>query len=685
MLNLRIARGRCLPLGASAVPDGVNFAMLSEHATAVFLVLYPIDGREPLAEVTLHPRRNRTGNHWHVLVAGLPPGFCYGWRVDGPRGSGHCFDPSIVLIDPSTTALTDGAPWGAYSEPMQRITARRSVFLRRPFHWQEDAPLVTPLEDSIIYELHVRGFTCHGSSGVAHPGTFLGLVEKIPYLQSLGVTAVELLPIHEFDECDCTFFNPDTKERLHNFWGYNSIAFAAPKAAYAASARDHGQVNEFREMVRAFHAAGIEVILDVVFNHTGEGDYRGRTSSFRGMDNRLYYMIGPDGRYLNFSGCGNTVNCNHPVVRGLLLDCLRYWVADMHIDGLRFDLASVMGRDEEGRVMVDPPVVEMIAADAVLGDTKLIAEPWDAAGLYQVGHFPYGRRWSEWNGMYRDCVRRFWRGDPGLTAELATRICGSSDLYEPSGRLPAHSVNFVTCHDGFTLWDQVSHNRKHNRANGEEERDGADENWSWNCGVEGPTNDSRIHSLRRRQVRNLFATLMLSQGVPMILAGDEFLRTQRGNNNAWCQDNEISWVDWSLAEMNADFLRFAREMIALRKRHPALRRRRFLKPGEVRWHGVEVGRPDFLPTSRTLAMTLDGRATGREPDRDFYVAFNAWKEAVRFTIPPPPQGRKWRRAVDTALVSPQDIVGLDQGPIIGEGSGYVLGGFALLVVIGEGP
>jgi glycogen operon protein len=667
------------------VPDGVNFAMLSEHATAVFLVLYPIDGQEPLAEVTLHPRRNRTGNHWHVQVTGLPPGFCYGWRVDGPRGPGHCFDSSVVLIDPSTTALTDGAPWGASCEPQARVTARRSVFLRRPFHWQEDAPLVTPLEDSIIYELHVRGFTCHGSSGVAHPGTFLGLVEKIPYLQSLGVTAVELLPIHEFDECDCTFFNPDTKERLRNFWGYNSIAFAAPKAAYAASGPRHDQAAEFREMVRSFHAAGIEVILDVVFNHTGEGDYRGRTSSFRGMDNRLYYMIGPDGRYLNFSGCGNTVNCNHPVVRGLMMNCLHYWVADMHIDGLRFDLASVMGRDEEGRVMVDPPVVEMIAADAVLADTKLIAEPWDAAGLYQVGHFPYGRRWSEWNGMYRDCVRRFWRGDPGLTGELATRICGSSDLYERSGRLPNHSVNFVTCHDGFTLWDQVSYNRKHNRANGEQERDGADENWSWNCGIEGPTNDPKIHESRRRQARNLFATLLLSQGVPMILAGDEFLRTQQGNNNAWCQDNEISWVDWSLTERNADFLRFAREMIALRKRHPALRRRRFLKPGEVRWHGVEVGRPDFSPTSRTLALTLDGRATGREPDRDFYIAFNAWKDPVRFVVPPSPQGRRWRRAVDTALAPPQDIVGLDQGPIISEGSGYVLGGYALLMLIGEGP
>jgi glycogen operon protein len=631
----------------------------------------------------LHPRRNRTGNHWHVHVAGLPPTFSYGWRVDGPRGPGHCFDANVVLLDPASTGLSGGFPWGQPCEPQQRITSRRSLYMRRPFHWGEDVPLVTPWEDSIIYELHVRGFTCHPSSGVAHPGTFAGLVEKIPYLQSLGVTAVELLPIHEFDESDCTFVNPDTGERLRNFWGYNSIAFAAPKAAYAASGADHGQVLEFREMVRALHSAGIEVILDVVFNHTGEGDYRGRTSSFRGLDNRLYYMLGPDGRYFNFSGCGNTVSCNHPVVRHLLMECLRYWVADMHIDGLRFDLASVLGRDEDGKIMVDPPVVESIAADGVLAETKLIAEPWDAAGLYQVGHFPYGRRWSEWNGMYRDQVRRFWRGDPGMTGDLATRICGSADLYEKTGRLPAHSINFVTCHDGFTLHDLVSYQRKRNRANGEHDRDGTQENYSANCGIEGPTDNPDVAGLRRRQARNLFATLMLSQGVPMILAGDEFLRTQQGNNNAWCQDNEVSWLDWALATRNADFLRFVREMIALRKRHPALRRRSFLRPGDVRWHGTEPYKPDFAATSRTLALTLDGRGTGREADRDFYIAFNAWREALRFTVAPGPQGKHWRRVVDTALASPLDIVGPDEGPVVHEWSGYTMAPYSLLVLIAE--
>jgi glycogen operon protein len=676
-------------LGATALPDGVNFALLCRHGTAVSLVLTGADTNEPLAEIPLHPRKNRTGNHWHIQVAGLPPTFRYGWRVDGPSGGGHRFDPGRVLLDPAATAISDGADWGCPVESNGHPPSRHSLFFRRSFNWQEDAPPLTPFEDSIVYELHVRGFTCHASAGVAHPGTFAGLVERIPYLQQLGVTAVELLPIHEFDENDCIFRNPQTGERLRNFWGYNSIAFAAPKAAYASSGRDNGQINEFREMVRAFHAAGIEVILDVVFNHTGEGDHRGHTYSFRGLDNELYYMLAPDGSYMNFSGCGNTLNCNHPVVRQLLLNCLRFWVADMHVDGLRFDLASVFGRDYRGHVLVEPPVVELIAEDGVLADTKLIAEPWDAAGLYQVGRFPYGRRWSEWNGRYRDDVRRFWRGDPGMTGALATCLCGSADLYQASGRQPRHSVNFITCHDGFTLWDLVSYNHKHNEANGEGNRDGCDANWSWNCGAEGPTDDPEVLGLRRRQARNLVATLLLSQGVPMLLAGDEFLRTQGGNNNAWCQDNEIGWVNWSLAGPNADFLRFVREMIALRRRHPALRRRGFFRgPGadhqpDILWHGVEPGCPDFSPSSRTLALALDGRQTGREPDRDFYMAFNAWRAPVSFRLPGSPTGRTWRRAIDTALAPPLDIVRPEEGPEVPANTVYPVASFSLLVLISE--
>jgi glycogen operon protein len=542
---------------------------------------------------------------------------------------------------------------------------------------------LTPLEDSIVYELHVRGFTWHPSSMVAHPGTFLGLTAKIPYLKSLGVTAVELLPIHEFDECDCPFTNPATGEKLRNFWGYNSIGFAAPKAAYASSSKEYDQLNEFRQMIRAFHAAGLEVYLDVVFNHTGEGDHRGRTYSFRGLDNGLYYMVAPDGRYLNFTGCGNTVNCNHPVVRQMLLNCLRFWVADMHVDGLRFDLASILGRDYAGRVLVEPPVVEMIAEDSVLADTKLIAEPWDAGGLYQVGMFPFGRRWSEWNGKFRDDVRRFWRGEPGVTDRLATRLCGSADLYESSNRLPRHSLNFITCHDGFTLWDLVSYDRKHNEANGEGNRDGNDDNISWNCGAEGPTKDPGVLALRRRQVRNLIATLLLSQGVPMLMAGDEFLRTQGGNNNAWCQDNEISWVDWTLAEANADFLRFTRELIGLRRRHSALKRTRFLNPGEVIWHGVEAYKPDFSGRSRALAMVLDGSRTGRETDCDFYMAFNAWKEPLAFSIPPSPQGRPWRRVIDTAKGSPEDVVAMENAQRIAVGKTYTVAPFSLVVLLSE--
>jgi glycogen operon protein len=684
MLTLRIARGKCLPLGASALPDGVNFALLCRHGDAVCLVLYPLEGAEPMAEIALHPRRNRTGDHWHVLVAGLPPAFSYGWRVDGPRGPGDCYDPMHVLLDPSATALSGGTRWAQFHEPLSQFTSRRSLYLRRPFHWQEDAPPLTPLEDTVVYELHVRGFTCHPSAQVAHPGTFAGLVEKIPYLQSLGVTAVELLPVHEFDECDCPFNDPQTGRPLRNFWGYNSLGFAAVKAAYASTGPEFGQLTEFREMVRAFHAAGLEVILDVVFNHTGEGDYRGRTSSFRGLDNRLYYLLAPQGQYLNFSGCGNTVNCNHPVVRQLLINCLRFWVADMHVDGLRFDLASVMGRDYQGNVLVEPPVVEMISEDSVLADTKLIAEPWDAAGLYQVGHFPYGRRWSEWNGQYRDQVRRFWRGEAGLAGALATRLCGSADLYEKSGRGPQHSINFITCHDGFTLGDLVSYNHKHNLANGEGNRDGMNENYSWSCGVEGPTDDPGVLGLRRRQARNLVATLFLSQGVPMLLAGDEFLRTQGGNNNAWCQDNEVSWVDWSFLARNADFWRFVKEMIALRRAHSALRRRTFPREGEVIWHGTEPYKPDFSPWSRTLALALDGSRTGREPDQDFYLAFNAWRESVSFRVPPPPQGRPWRRVIDTALSSPLDIVGADEGPHVAVGTPYAVAPHALVVLIGEG-
>ncbi|MBX9581226.1 MAG: glycogen debranching protein GlgX [Gemmataceae bacterium] len=748
MPTVTTSRGVPLPLGVSPAPDGLNFALLCRHGTAVTLVVLPEAGGPPLAEVELHPRRNRTGDLWHVQVRGLPDTFTYGWKVDGPAGPRTRFDPRRLLIDPACVLLSDGAGWAGTCQTDPDRTGRLSLYSRRPrYDWGDDAPPLTPLEDSVIYEVHVRGFTWHPSSGVRFPGTFRGLVEKIPYLKELGVTAVELMPVFEWDECDCPFTNPATGERLVNYWGYNPVAFAAPKAGLAATAKDHGQTREFRDMVKAFHAAGLEVYLDVVFNHTGEGDDRGRAYSFRGLDNELYYLLDADGRYLNYSGVGNTVNCNHPVVRDLIMTCLRFWVGDMHVDGFRFDLASVLGRDRSGNVLADPPVIESITEDGVLADAKLIAEPWDAAGLYQVGHFPFGRRWSEWNGPFRDDVRRFWRGENGLAPVLASRVCGSSDIYQWSGRLPRHSVNFVTCHDGFTLWDLVSYDDKHNEANGEGNRDGAGENDSWNCGAEGPTGDPGVLALRHKQARNLMATLFFSQGVPMILAGDEFLRTQRGNNNAWCQDNELSWVDWTLAETNADFLRFTRELIALRKRHPALRRRRFfvgeMRPAEgtgvrkfdqpeagpfphtgpvrpeeaglppmtpppvepprsgdrkavsapvladIHWHGTEPFKPDWGYFSRTVAFSLDGRFTGRELDHDyeidcdFYVAMNSWIDPVRFRVPPSPTRRRWRRVVDTARPSPDDFVPEGEGPVVEEGSYYTVEAHSLVVLVTE--
>ncbi len=472
-----------------------------------------------------------------------------------------------------------------------------------------------------------------------HPGTYAGLTEKIGYLKTLGITAVELLPIDEFDENDCHFVNPFTGEKLRNFWGYNPIAFCAPKAAYAHNPEGQAPWEDLGAMVDAFHEAGIEVYLDVVFNHTAEGGEGGPTYNFRGVDNALFYMLDEHGRYLNYSGCGNTFSSDHPVVRNFLLDCLRNWVVEGAVDGFRFDLASVLGRDRHGNVLVEPPVIKRISEDSLLRDTKLIAEPWDAAGLYQVGTFPGEGRWSDWNGRYRDDVRRFWRGDPGMTSALATRLCGSDDLYRDRG--PLHSINYICCHDGFTLSDLVSYNHKHNEANGEGNRDGSDANWSWNCGVEGPTDDRAVLQVRRRQVRNLMATLMLSQGVPMILGGDEFLRTQQGNNNAWCQDNadQLGRLDALRAQRRLPPLRADDDR--LRRAHPVLRRRTFFtgerggQPPEIVWHGVEPAKPDFSFDSRSLAFALDGRRSDRPNllDRDIYVAMNAYVEPLGFHDP----------------------------------------------------
>ncbi len=625
---LCVDRGVALPLGAEFLEDGINFAVFSSHATHVWLSLFRPGREAPFHEIALDPGANRTGHIWHIWISGLPRDVLYAWRMDlrpNPNPAIHRFDPGKYLLDPYAKVLAGGEQWG--------VAARRLCGLPHDrFDWRGDQPLNTPLAESVIYELHVRAFTRHDSSGVSAPGTYRGLAEKIPYLKDLGVTAVELMPVYEFEEADTDRVNPLTGERLLNLWGYHPIGFFAPNSAYGSAAAPGAAVTEFKEMVRAFHDAGIEVILDVVFNHTAEGDERGPTLSFRGLDNSLYYLLDSNGRYLNFSGCGNTLNCNHPVVRTLINDCLHYWVMEMHVDGFRFDLASILGRGKTGEPLPDPPLLERLAYDPVLANTKLIAEAWDAAGLYQVGTFPAWGRWAEWNGRYRDDLRRFVRGDSGLVPALAERLKGSPDLYARSGRQAQHSINFVTCHDGFTLADLVSYNQKHNEANGEDNRDGADGNFSWNCGVEGTTDDPEILALRRRQMRNFLILLFSSGGVPMLLAGDEFGRTQRGNNNAYCQDNETGWVDWRLAETNRDLVELVRSLIAFRRGHEVFGRIDWASPSgrehaEVLFHGVRLHQPDWSQDSRSLAMEAHWRG-----ERIFLIA-NAYWEPLEFELP----------------------------------------------------
>ncbi len=671
--SLLVLPGHPLPFGVIETRRGLNFAVFSSHATAMTLVLFASREYEPVLELPLDATVNRTGHVWHVELQGIDAGTRYGWRADRQpvrRDALHRFDPRDVLIDPYTTALTGGSVWGVV-EPRAGAAAagafprRRSLDVDSQFDWDGTRPPRVPLADKVIYELHVRGFTRHPTSGASQPGTYLGLLERIPYLKELGVTTVELLPVYEFDELENRAVNPLTGERLYNFWGYSPICFFAPKAAYAVNGRNGAQVAEFKTMVREFHRAGIEVFLDVVFNHTAEAALPpgGPSLSLRGLDNSVYYMLDPEtGAYLDYSGCGNTLNCNHPVVRTLIIDALRYWVAEMHVDGFRFDLASILGRGRDGQVLAVPPVLERIAADPVLADATLIAEAWDAAGLYQVGTFPAWGRWAEWNGPFRDQVRHFVRGDGGFTAARASRLAGSADLFQHSGRTPAYSINFVTCHDGFTLADLVAYDRKHNHANGENNRDGLNENVSWNGGVEGPTDDPAIRNLRARQVRNFLTLLLLSQGTPMLLAGDELGRSQAGNNNAYCQDNAISWVDWGLLETNRDLFRFAKTLIAFRRAHAVLRQNDFVtgqprglyRRADVMWHGVRLGEPDWGPQSRSLAMHLAGEHA-TEPDCDVYLAANAWQEDLVFELPAPLKGTRWVRVVDTAEPSPRDI------------------------------
>jgi len=684
--GFRFRRGHTLPFGATLRPDGVNFSVFSSAATSCTLVLFRLGEKQPMVEIPF-PDEFRIGDVYSMIVYGLDDeNVEYGFRFDGPWDPQHGerFDRTKILCDPYAHTIAGRDVWRNqpdWSDPYQH----RARLTFDDFDWEDDRQLEHPIQEVVIYEMHVRGFTAHASAKVGAPGTFVGLMEKIPYLQELGVNCVELLPIFEFDEWENHRLSPDRRNELVNYWGYSTLGFFAPKAAYAATGPLGIQTNEFKNLVKLLHKAGIEVILDVVFNHTAEGDHRGPTISFRGIDNRTYYMLTPEGDYLNFSGTGNTLNCNHPVVRNMVLDCLRYWVSFYHVDGFRFDLASILGRGEDGAPLANPPLLESLAYDPVLSKCKLIAEAWDAGGLYQVGSFPAYGRWAEWNGKFRDDVRRFLKGDAGLTGAIAQRVMGSPDLY--SGRGPCASVNFITCHDGFTLRDLFSYDSKHNEANGEDNRDGLDENNSWNCGAEGLTSDDGVNRLRLQLSKNAVALLLLSRGTPMMLMGDEIARTQRGNNNAYCQDNEISWMDWSLRDKNADLFRFVRLMLEFRRKHPVLRSNTFATKTDtvdsghpdLAFHGTVPGRPDFSPGSRTLAFRLCGQHAP-QPDDDIYVAMNMYWDALPFTLPAAGDGKRWRVAINTSMPSPQDICE-EPLPKLANQDQIIVGGRSLIVLV----
>ncbi|HVC21068.1 MAG TPA: glycogen debranching protein GlgX [Vicinamibacterales bacterium] len=679
--------GRPSPFGAHAHGAGVNFAVFSRHATRVQLELFDrADAAAPSRVIVLDPARNRTGDVWHTWVEGVRPGQLYGYRVDGPYcpSEGQRFNAHKLLLDPFATAIAPVDDWDfsaargydpaapesdvTLSTLDDTRTTPKCVFTDEAFDWQGDRPLHRPWSDTIIYEVHVRGCTIHPSAGVTAPGTFRGLIEKIPYFRDLGVTAVELMPVAEFNERDQIRINALTGERVTNYWGYNPVAFMAPKASYSSSGGEGQQTLEFREMVRAFHQADIEVVLDVVLNHTAEGNERGPTFSFRGFDNTVFYLLDEEApqRYRDYTGTGNTVNANHPVVRDILLETLRHWVVEMHVDGFRFDLASVLGRGRNGRLLADPPLLERIAEDPILRGVKLIAEAWDAAGAYQVGSFSE-RRWAEWNGRYRDDVRRFWRGDPGQLGLLASRLAGSADLYEHTGKSPHSSINFVTAHDGLTLNDLVSYASKHNEANGDGNRDGSDQNESENFGVEGPTGDPAVERARIRQIKNFLVTLFVSRGVPMILGGDEFRRTQGGNNNAYCQDNEISWFDWTLLKRHREVHAFVRGMIRFREAHSVLRADAFYTAAELQWFSPALQPPDWGNAGEQRLGALVAGGDGS----DLYLLFNASPAAVRFALPVSQQGI-WHLAVDTSREPPEDIRDVGAELALGDGRGYTL-------------
>jgi isoamylase len=665
--------GTSAPLGATPLPEGTNFSVYSKNATGVELLFFDReDDNRPGRVVRLDPAKNRTYHYWHVLVPGVKSGQIYGYRVSGPFDpeKGMRFDGDKVLLDPygRSVMVPKAYDRAAASRPGDNAaTAMKSVVVDpASYDWEGDAPLKRLASRTIVYEMHVAGFTKNPNSGVVPEkrGTYAGLIEKIPYLKKLGITAVELLPVQQFDALACP---PGTV----NYWGYQPVAYFAPHQAYSSRKDPLGPVDEFRDMVKALHVAGIEVVLDVVFNHTAEGNQDGPMLSFKGFENDAYYILETDKHsYADYTGCGNTLDASNPIVRRMIIDSLRYWVMEMHVDGFRFDLASILTRDEDGTPLANPPVLWDIESSPELAGTKLFAEAWDAAGLYQVGSF-VGDSWKEWNGRFRDDARDFFRGAEGATPRFADRLIGSPEIFGHEDREPEQSVNFVTCHDGFTLNDLVSYNEKRNELNGEENRDGANDNRSWNCGVEGPTDDRGIEALRNRQVKNFLTATLLSIGTPMVLMGDEVRRTQKGNNNLYCQDNEVAWFDWSLVEKHADILRFARLLIERRRLRSAeyekegLTLNQMLRKAKCSWHGVKLGQPDWSNQSHSIAFT----AELQQEKMSLHLILNAYWEPLEFELPQPEQRARWRRWIDTALASPEDIVPWQGSPTI-SGASY---------------
>ena len=678
--GFQVRPGFFLDFGATVIPGGVNFTIQSHKATSCELLLFHREAEEPFA-VLPFPDNYRIGFCYSMIVFGLDiEEFEYAYRLDGPYDEkmGLRFDRTKVLLDPYARAVTGQSHWGHKNNPQHGYRAR---VVHSNFDWGQQRHTSIPMEDLIIYELHVRGYTKDASSGVKHPGTFDGLKEKIPYLKGLGVNAVELMPVFEFDEMrDARLIDENL---LLDFWGYNPVSFFAPNTSYSSSKEYNREGMELKSLIKELHDQNMEVILDVVFNHTAEGNEFGPSFSFKGFDNQIYYMLTPDGHYYNFSGCGNTLNCNHPVVQNMILDCLRYWVIEYRVDGFRFDLASILGRNEDGTPLHQPPLLRSLAFDSILGNVKLIAEAWDAGGLYQVGSFPSWKRWAEWNGRYRDDMRRFLKGDDFLSQAAARRITGSPDLYDPVFRGRNASVNFLTCHDGFTLYDLYSYNEKHNEANGWGNTDGADDNNSWNCGVEGDTTDPSVLALRRKMMMNACAVLMCSRGTPMFLAGDEFADTRYGNNNPYCQDNLISWLDWSLLEKNRALYEFFRYMIHFRKAHACIRKD--LEPSYLGFpsmslHGLTPWKPDLPESSHTACVLFSGYDDSLHKEDLVFLAVNTHWCSAALTLPQLPDGYTWKIAVNTGDKKQQTFT---DSEIPAAGSSVLLGERSVIVFVGE--